>query len=65
MTTRATSSSAPSRSAWFARISAVAQMTGASALTALSPVTMPTFSRPSASTREKNFSLTSALSGAV
>ncbi len=65
MTTIPTSSSAPSRSAWFARISAVAQMIGASGLTAESPVTMPTFSGPSASVRAKNFSLTSALMGAV
>ena len=41
------------------------QMTGASALMCASPVIMPTFSRPSTSTRLKNFSLTSALMGAV
>ncbi|SIK38422.1 Uncharacterised protein [Mycobacteroides abscessus subsp. abscessus] len=65
MTTMPTSRTPPSRSAWFARISAVAQMTGASPLTVVSPVIMPTFSGPKASTRAKNFSLTSALSGAV
>ena len=43
----------------------MAQMTGASALTVESPVIMPTFSAPKALMREKNFSLTSALSGAV
>jgi hypothetical protein len=48
-----------------ARISAVQQMIGASALIDTSPVTMPTRSAPNTSTRSKNFSLTSALSGAV
>ena len=55
----------PGRSATFARISAVQQMIGASGLTAESPVIMPTFFEPNAATRAKNFSLTSALSGAV
>ncbi len=40
-------------------------MIGASALTEASPVTMPTWSAPNVSTSEKNFSLTSALIGAV
>ena len=38
---------------------------GASGLTAESPVTMPTFSAPKAWHSAKNFSDTSALSGAV
>ena len=41
------------------------QMIGASGLTDESPVTMPTFAAPKMSTRAKNFSLTSALIGAV
>ena len=41
------------------------QMTGAAVLMCVSPVIMPTLSRPSTSTRSKNFSLTSALMGAV
>ena len=53
------------RRARFARISAVQQMIGASAFTAESPVIMPTLREPNAATRSKNFSLTSALSGAV
>ncbi len=66
----ASSSSAPAfspprRSAMFARISAVQQMIGASGFTAESPVVMPTFLDPNAATSAKNFSLTSALSGAV
>ena len=65
MATHPTSAASPSRRAWFARISAVQQMTGAPALMCASPVTMPTFSRPSTSTKSKNFSLTSALMGAV
>jgi hypothetical protein len=65
MTTIPASSVPPSRRAWLARISAVAQMTGASPLTVESPVIMPTFSAPKASMSEKNFSLTSAFSGAV
>jgi len=48
-----------------ANISAVQQITGASALMCASPVIMPTFSRPRMSTKSKNFSLTSALMGAV
>src|SRR5690625_2461327 len=55
----------PSRSAWFASTSAVQQMIGASGLIAESPVSIPTFSAPKISTRSKNFSLTSAFSGAV
>ncbi len=47
------------------KISAVQQMTGASVLICVSPVIMPTLSRPSTSTRSKNFSETSALIGAV
>ncbi|MNW62606.1 hypothetical protein D3C74_407480 [compost metagenome] len=65
MTTCATSASAPSRSAMFARISAVQQMIGAVGLTDESPVIMPTFAEPNTATSAKNFSLTSALSGAV
>ena len=65
MATQATSQPSPSRSAWLARISAVQQMTGAWLLMWVSPVIMPTFSRPSTSTRLKNFSLTRALMGAV
>ena len=61
----ATSASRPSRSAMFARISAVQQMIGASAFTEESPVTMPTFSAPKIPHRSKNFSETSALIGAV
>ncbi len=41
------------------------QMIGAPGFTAESPVIMPTFADPNASTSAKNFSLTSALSGAV
>jgi hypothetical protein len=40
-------------------------MTGASRLMLASPVIMPTFSGPNASHSSKNFSLTSALMGAV
>ena len=43
----------------------VQQMIGASALMWLSPVIMPTLSRPNTSTKSKNFSDTSALIGAV
>jgi hypothetical protein len=57
--------SAPSRSAWLARISAVQQMMGAPGLMTVSPVTIPTSAEPKISTRAKNFSLTSALMGAV
>jgi len=65
MTIWPTSASGPWRRARLARISAVQQTIGASAFTAESPVTMPTFSAPNTSTRLKNFSLTSALMGAV
>ncbi len=41
------------------------QMIGASGLTLESPVIIPTLSAPKISTREKNFSDTSALIGAV
>ena len=41
------------------------QTIGASGLTRESPVTIPTFSVPKMCTRSKNFSLTSALIGAV
>ncbi len=65
MTTSPTSASAPSRSATLARTSAVQQMIGASALTDASPVSIPTLSAPKISQSAKNFSLTSALIGAV
>ena len=65
MTTWPTSAPGPSRSARFARISAVQQMIGASLLTDESPVIMPTLADPNASTKAKNFSLTSAFRGAV
>ena len=65
MTTSPTSAELPSRSARLARISAVQQMIGASALTDASPVIMPTLSAPNCSQRAKNFSETSALIGAV
>ena len=48
-----------------ARISAVQQMIGAPAFTDASPVIIPTRSRPKVWHRSKNFSLTSALMGAV
>jgi hypothetical protein len=48
-----------------ARISAVQQMTGAPAFTLASPVIIPTWSEPSWRHSAKNFSLTSALIGAV
>ena len=48
-----------------ARISAVQQMIGAFSFTAASPVSIPTFSAPKVSMSWKNFSLTSALIGAV
>jgi hypothetical protein len=59
------SANAPSRSAWLASTSAVAVRIGASGLTAASPVSMPTLSAPNMSHSAKNFSLTSALMGAV
>ena len=65
MTTVPTSARAPLRSAMFARISAVQQMIGAVSLTAASPVSIPTLSAPKTSISAKNFSLTSALIGAV
>ena len=48
-----------------ARISAVQQMIGASALTLASPVIIPTSSGPNAAHKSKNFSDTRALIGAV
>jgi hypothetical protein len=48
-----------------ASTSAVQAMIGAPALTAASPVSMPTLAAPNTSQRAKNFSLTSALIGAV
>ena len=48
-----------------ARTSAVQVMIGAPALTAASPVSMPMLAAPNTSHRAKNFSLTSALIGAV
>jgi hypothetical protein len=48
-----------------ASTSAVQAMMGAPALTAASPVSMPTLTAPNTSHRAKNFSLTSALIGAV
>ena len=48
-----------------ASTSAVQQMIGASGLTEASPVSIPTFAPPKISQRAKNFSLTSALIGAV
>ncbi len=65
MTTRPMSASAPSRSAMFASTSAVQAMIGAPALTLASPVSMPTLAAPKTPQRAKNFSLTSALIGAV
>ena len=65
MTTYGASSSSPSRSAMFERTSAVQQTTPASGLMLASPVRIPTFSGPSSSQSEKNFSLASALIGLV
>ena len=65
MTTSPTSAREPSRSAMFASTSAVQQMIGALGFTEASPVSMPTFSAPNTSHSAKNFSLTSALIGAV
>ena len=65
MITMPTSALAPSRRAMLASTSAVQQMMGASAFTAASPVSRPTSSAPKISQRSKNFSLTSALIGAV
>jgi hypothetical protein len=55
----------PSRSARLASTSAVQHTTGAEAFTDASPVIMPTRSGPNTSQSAKNFSLTSALIGAV
>ena len=49
----------------FASTSAVQQMIGASEFTDASPVSIPTFAGPKISQYAKNFSLTSALIGAV
>ena len=65
MTTRPMSAAAPSRRAMLANTSAVQQITGASGLTEASPVSSPTWSAPKMSHSAKNFSLTSALIGAV
>ena len=65
MMTQSTSMASPSRRDWLARISAVQQMMGAPALMEESPVTMPTLSAPNRRMSSKNFSLTSALRGAV
>ena len=65
MATQPMSVPSPLRSASWARISAVQHTMGASPLMTTSPVIIPTFSRPSSPTRSKNFSLTSALMGAV
>jgi len=65
MTTRPMSASAPSRSAMLASTSAVHAMMGASWFTAASPVSMPTLAAPNTPHSAKNFSLTSALMGAV
>ena len=65
MTTSPTSAACPSRSAMLASTSAVQQMMGASGLTDASPVSSPTSSAPNTSQSAKNFSLTSALIGAV
>ena len=59
------SASAPSRSAMLASTSAVQQTIGACALTAASPVSIPTLSAPKTAISAKNFSETSALIGAV
>ena len=48
-----------------ASTSAVQAMIGASRLTAASPVSMPTLAAPKTPQSAKNFSLTSALIGAV
>ena len=48
----------------FASTSAVQQITGAPGLMLASPVSMPTRSAPSSSQSAKNFSETSALTGA-
>ena len=65
MATQPMAARRPSRNAWLARISAVQQMIGASALICESPVIMPTFSLPNTLTSSKNFTETSALIGAV
>ncbi len=65
MTTRPMSAGAPSRSAMLASTSAVQAMIGAPALTEASPVSIPTLAAPNTPHRAKNFSLTSALIGAV
>ena len=65
MTTSPTSAARPSRNAMLASTSAVHTMIGASALTAASPVSIPTSCAPKTWQRSKNFSDTSALIGAV
>jgi len=65
MITSSTRALVPSRSAMFARISAVQQITGAPGFTVASPVIMPTFSGPKIPHSERNFSLARALIGTV
>ena len=65
MTTLLTCMISPWRRARLASTSAVQQMIGAPALTAASPVSMPTRSAPKTSHSAKNFSETRALIGAV
>jgi hypothetical protein len=65
ITTSSTFASLPSRSAMFARISAMQQSTGASRLTVASPVAKPTFSGPRSRQSAIHFSLTRALIGQV
>ncbi len=65
MTTWSMGVAAPLRSAMLATISAVAHTTGADGLMEASPVSMPTFSAPRSPQRAKNFSDTSAFTGAV
>ncbi len=56
---------APWWSAMLASTSCVAHTIGAAQLMLASPVSMPTFSGPKTSHSAKNFSFTSALTGAV
>jgi hypothetical protein len=65
MTTRPIGASRPSRSAMLASTSAVQAMIGAAAFTLASPVSIPTLAAPKTPQSAKNFSLTSALIGAV
>ena len=65
MMTSSTLAKGPSRSARFAKTSAVQQMMGAERLTVASPVIIPTFSGPKSRQSAKNFSFTKALMGQV